>query len=135
MFRIAQYLALALGSHALVTGESVGQVGSQTLENIASVRSVVGMPILSPLIGTDKQEIVDEARSLGSYDISIIPDQDCCTLFVPKHPVTRSTTEEVDRIESALDIDALVEKAISGGDMTYTGLGKGYSRVSLMEVI
>ena len=93
------------------------------------------MPILSPLIGTDKQEIVDEARSLGSYDISIIPDQDCCTLFVPKHPVTRSSAEEVDRIESVLDIDALVEKAISGGDMTYTSLGKGHSKVSLMEVI
>lgn len=118
MFRIAQRIALDRGAKALVTGESLGQVGSQTLENIATVRSVLDMPVLSPLIGTDKQDIVDEARAIGTYLISIIPDEDCCTLFVPKHPVTRSTPEEVDRLEASLDVAALVERAVAGAEMT-----------------
>ena len=111
MARIAQRLAREHGSKALVTGESLGQVGSQTLENMVTVRSVLDLPVFSPLIGMDKQEIVGEARGIGTYPISIIPDEDCCTLFVPRHPVTHTTAEEVERLESALDIDALVEHA------------------------
>ena len=132
MFRIAERIAKDRGAKALVTGESLGQVGSQTLENIVSVRSVAELPILSPLIGTDKQEIVDEARRIGTYPISIIPDEDCCTLFVPKHPVTRSTPEEVDRLEATLDIPALVEKAVSQAELTHftpKGISSGRSSV------
>ncbi len=114
MARIAQRLAREHGAKALVTGESLGQVGSQTLENLATVRSVLDLPVFSPLIGMDKQEIVGEARGIGTYPVSIIPDEDCCTLFVPRHPVTHTTPEEVERLESALDIEALVEQAAAG---------------------
>ena len=117
MARIAQRIAEEQGAKALVTGESLGQVSSQTLENLATIRSAVGLPILSPLIGMDKQEIIDEARRLGTYPISIIPDEDCCTLFVPSHPATRSTTEEVERLESSLDIPALVNRAVSQAEV------------------
>ena len=117
MARIAQRLAREHGAKALITGESLGQVGSQTLENMVTVRSVLDLPVFSPLIGMDKQEIVTEARSIGTYPISIIPDEDCCTLFVPRHPVTHTTAEEVDRLESALDVDALVERAAAGAEI------------------
>lgn len=113
MLRIAEAIANKLGAKALVTGESVGQVGSQTLENIATIRSVASSPILSPLIGMDKQEIVEEARRIGTFPISIIPDEDCCTLFVPKHPVIRSNLKDVEAMESSLDLDRLVETAVS----------------------
>jgi thiamine biosynthesis protein ThiI len=117
MARIAERIAEEHGAKALVTGESLGQVGSQTLENLVTIRSAVGLPILSPLIGMDKQEIINEARHLGTYPISILPDEDCCTLFVPRHPVTRSTPEEVERLESALDIPALVERAVAQAEV------------------
>ena len=117
MARIAQRIAREHGVKALVTGESLGQVGSQTLENMVTVRSVLDLPVFSPLIGMDKEEIVNEARSIGTYPISIIPDEDCCTLFVPRHPVTHTTAEEVDRLESALDIDALVEAAAANAEV------------------
>lgn len=113
MARIAERLANEHGAKALVTGESLGQVGSQTLENLITVRSAVTLPILSPLIGMDKQEIIGEARRIDTYPISILPDEDCCTLFVPKHPATRSTPEEMDRLEAVLDIPALVERALA----------------------
>jgi thiamine biosynthesis protein ThiI len=113
MARIAERLANERGAKALVTGESLGQVGSQTLENLVTVRSAVTLPFLSPLIGMDKQEIIGEARNIDTYPVSILPDEDCCTLFVPKHPATRSTPEEVGHLESALDIPALVEKAMA----------------------
>ena len=118
MARIAERIAKEQGAKALVTGESLGQVGSQTLENLVTIRSAVGLPILSPLIGMDKQEIIGEARRIGTYPISILPDEDCCTLFVPRHPVTRSTPKEVERLESALDIPALVEMAASQAEVT-----------------
>ena len=117
MARIAQRLAQERGAKALVTGESLGQVGSQTLENMVTVRSVLDMPMFSPLIGMDKQEIVTEARAIGTFPISIIPDEDCCTLFVPRHPTTRTVPEEVERLESALDIDALVERAAAQAEV------------------
>ena len=117
MARIAQRIARDHGVKALVTGESLGQVGSQTLENMVTVRSVLDLPVFSPLIGMDKEEIVNEARSIGTYPISIIPDEDCCTLFVPRHPVTHTTAEEVERLESALDIDALVETAAANAEI------------------
>ena len=103
----------------MATGESIGQVGSQTIENLTTIRSVTTMPILSPLIGMDKQDIVNKARALETYPISIIPDQDCCTLFVPRHPRTTSTSQELDTIESTLDVNAIVEKTIDATEVLH----------------
>ena len=111
MLRIAERIGSARGAMALVTGEVVGQVASQTLENLQVIDSVATLPVFRPLIGMDKEEIMDEARRLGSYPISIIPDQDCCTLFMPRHPLTRGRLEHVEAAERALPIDEIVEKA------------------------
>ena len=111
MLRIGERIARASKSVALVTGEAVGQVASQTLDNMAVIDSVSLMPVLRPLVGMDKEEIVREARRLGTYDVSIVPDEDCCTLFTPKHPATRARMRKVEEAESALDLDALVEEA------------------------
>jgi thiamine biosynthesis protein ThiI len=111
MVRIAESIARRHRAKALVTGEVVGQVASQTIENLSSIDEVSTMPILRPLIGMDKEEITAEAQRLGTYPISIIPDQDCCTLFTPKHPATKARRDDVLRAESALD----VEKIAQGG--------------------
>ncbi len=108
MVRVAEEIARRVGGLALVSGESIGQVASQTVENVATIDAVAGIPTLRPLIGMDKQEIIDEARRIGTFDISILPDEDCCSLFVPRHPVLRSTVTEADRMEAALDVDGLV---------------------------
>jgi thiamine biosynthesis protein ThiI len=113
MMRIAEALAHRVGAKALVTGESVGQVASQTLENLAAINEAVRLPILRPLIGMDKQEIVGQAIALGTYDISIIPDQDCCTLFVPHHPTVRADSEVIAQIEAKLDLQTLVQQGIN----------------------
>ncbi|MBI2867222.1 MAG: tRNA 4-thiouridine(8) synthase ThiI [Chloroflexi bacterium] len=113
MFRIAEALALRHGARALVTGESLGQVSSQTLENMAVIERVTTMPVLRPLVSMDKAEIEVQARRLGSYPISIIPDQDCCSLFVPKHPVTRGRLEDVEKLEQGLDVERLVRDALA----------------------
>jgi thiamine biosynthesis protein ThiI len=111
MLRIAERIARARGAQGLVTGDVVGQVASQTLENLQVIGSVATLPVFRPLIGMDKQEIMDEARRLGSYTISIIPDQDCCTLFTPRNPLTRGRLHLVEAAERALPIDEIVEKA------------------------
>ena len=111
MLRIAEKIALARGAKALITGDVVGQVASQTLENLQVIGSVATLPVFRPLIGMDKEEIMNEARTLGSYPISIIPDQDCCTLFTPRNPLTRGRLANVEAAEGALPIDELVEKA------------------------
>ena len=111
MLRIAEKIARARGAKALVTGEVVGQVASQTLENLQVIGSVATLPVFRPLIGMDKEEIMVEGRRLGSYAISIIPDQDCCTLFTPRNPLTRGRLEHVEAAERALPIDEIVEKA------------------------
>ncbi len=117
MVRIAQELAARNGARALITGESLGQVSSQTLENIAVIDTAADrLPILRPLVGMDKEEIVARARVLGTYPISILPDQDCCTLFVPKHPVTRGRLGDVERIESDLPVDRLVAEAVEAAE-------------------
>ncbi|PZC47412.1 MAG: thiamine biosynthesis protein ThiI [Chloroflexi bacterium] len=113
MFRIAEQVARREGALALVTGESVGQVSSQTVENIAAIDAVASMPVLRPLIGMDKVEIIDQARALGTYAVSIIPDQDCCSLFTPTHPVIRSKASELERFEEDLDVEGLVSQAVS----------------------
>jgi tRNA uracil 4-sulfurtransferase len=112
MMRIAERIGQTFDSQALVTGDCVGQVASQTLENLAVVGSVATIPIFRPLIGMDKEEITGEAIRLGTYPISIIPDQDCCTLFTPRNPMTRARLAQVEIAEQALPIDALVERAV-----------------------
>jgi thiamine biosynthesis protein ThiI len=111
MLRIAEKIARVRGAQALVTGDVVGQVASQTLENLQVIGTVATLPLFRPLIGMDKEEIMDEARRLGSYAISIVPDQDCCTLFTPRNPLTRGRLHLVEAAERALPIDEIVEKA------------------------
>ena len=117
MVRIAEAIARQVGAAALVTGESLGQVASQTLANLTRINEVSGLPILRPLIGMDKIEITDQARALGSFEISIEPDQDCCTLFVPKNPATRISAEEIQRLESRLDIQRLVLAGVESAEV------------------
>jgi thiamine biosynthesis protein ThiI len=114
MVRIAERLAREWGAQALVTGEVVGQVASQTLENMAVIDSVATMPILRPLVGMDKEEITVEAQRIGSYAISIIPDQDCCQLFTPRHPATRAQARDVEAVEQSLPVDEWVARAVAG---------------------
>ena len=115
MVRIAEAIGRRHGAQAITTGESLGQVASQTLSNIARIDEVADLPILRPLIGFDKLEITAEARRLGTFDISIEPDADCCTLFVPKHPATRMSEEEVHAAEARLDVERLVAAGRDGG--------------------
>jgi thiamine biosynthesis protein ThiI len=117
MMRIAERIAHQNRAQALVTGEVVGQVASQTLENMASINGVVSLPVLRPLVGMDKDEITAEAQRLGTFPISIIPDQDCCTLFTPRHPATKAGAIEVERAEAALAVDEIVERAAAGASM------------------
>jgi thiamine biosynthesis protein ThiI len=112
MMRIAERIATRQHAQALVTGEVVGQVASQTLENMATIGSVVSLPVLRPLVGMDKDEIIVEAQRLGTYPISIIPDQDCCTLFTPRHPATKAKRDEVERAEANMPIDEIVAAAV-----------------------
>ena len=114
MMRIAQRIAEANGAKAIVTGENLGQVASQTMEAMASTQAVTELPVLQPLIGMDKEEIVRLARRIGTFDTSILPYEDCCTVFTPKHPKTKPKVHEVAALESVLDIDGLVEEALSG---------------------
>ncbi len=112
MMRIAERIARARHAQALVTGDVVGQVASQTLENLAVIGSVVTLPVFRPLIGMDKDEITAQAQAIGTYPISIIPDQDCCTLFTPRNPQTRARLAEIETAERALPIDEMVESAV-----------------------
>ena len=108
MLRIGERIARREKAKALVTGESLGQVASQTLDNMTVIQQAAIMPILRPLVGMDKQEIVDQARRIGTFDISSIPDQDCCQLFVPKHPSTKARFDDVAADEAKLDVNELV---------------------------
>jgi tRNA uracil 4-sulfurtransferase len=113
MLRIAERFARKWHARALVTGEVVGQVASQTLENMTTIAEATSLEILRPLVGMDKDEITAEARAIGTLPISNIPDQDCCTLFTPRFPATRATRDQVTRAESALPIDEMVRSAVS----------------------
>lgn len=112
MLRIAEKIARVREAQALVTGDVIGQVASQTLENMAVIGSVATLPIYRPLIGMDKDEITAQAIALGTYPISIIPDQDCCTLFTPRNPQTRAKLSAIEAAEQALPIDELVDRAV-----------------------
>ena len=113
MLRIAERLARKWHAKALVTGEAIGQVASQTLENLTTIAEATTMEVLRPLVGMDKDEISAEAARIGTLTISNIPDQDCCTLFTPKHPATRARRDDVARAEEALPIDEMVERAVA----------------------
>ena len=117
MMRIADRLARRWGARALVTGEVVGQVASQTLENLAVINAVTTLPVFRPLIGLDKNEIVAEAQRLATYPISIMPDEDCCQLFTPTHPATRSTLRDAEGAEQGLDVEALVAGAVEHAEV------------------
>ncbi len=112
MFRLADKFARRWRCRALVTGDSLGQVASQTVENLGAVEAVTPMPVLRPLIGMDKIEIVEKARRIGSFEISIRPHIDCCSLHVPEHPATRSDHRELNAAEAELDVDGLVREAL-----------------------
>jgi thiamine biosynthesis protein ThiI len=113
MVRVAERLAARTGAVALVTGESLGQVASQTIENLACIEAVATMPILRPLISFDKSETIVLARRLGTYEISIRPHADCCSLFVARHPVTRGRAAKIERMEESLEWAGLVDDAVA----------------------
>lgn len=112
MMRIAEKIAEKNKGMMLITGENLGQVASQTAEALVVTDSVVNMPVMRPLIAMDKVEIMDKAAEIGTYEISIQPYEDCCTVFLPKHPVTKPKLERIERSEEALDVNALVEAAV-----------------------
>ena len=114
MLRIAEAIAKREKAKALITGESLGQVASQTLENMAVIQQAAVLPILRPLLGMDKQEIIDQARRIGTFETSSVPDQDCCQLFVPRHPATKSTPWEAEAAEKAFDVKELVRLGLEG---------------------
>ncbi len=114
MMRIAERIARKNKSKALITGESVGQVASQTLAALDVTNSAVDMPILQPLIGMDKQEVIDRANAIGTYETSILPYEDCCTVFTPRHPTTNPKREMIEKSESRLDAETLIEAALAG---------------------
>lgn len=127
MIRIAEAMARREHATALVTGESIGQVASQTLENIHAIASVATIPVLRPLIGDDKQEIVCVAEDIGTLATSIQPDQDCCTLFIPKHPHTKAQMPAIEAAEAPLDIPRLVDEAVARAtaeDFAWGGLSQ-----------
>ncbi len=114
MMRLAQGVAARTGAKALVTGESLGQVASQTMDALTVSDQVCTMPVLRPVIGMDKAEIVRLARQIGTFETSILPYEDCCTVFTPRHPRTHPVLADVLEYEKALDIDGLVERALAG---------------------
>ncbi len=114
MMRIAERVAEKQNCQGLITGESLGQVASQTIQAITVTNAVCEMPVLRPVIGMDKEEIVTISRHIGAFETSILPYEDCCTVFTPKHPQTKPRREEVEEMEKVLDIEALIEEAMAG---------------------
>lgn len=114
MMRIAEKVSNSVGSAALITGESIGQVASQTMESLVCTDNAVNIPVFRPLIGMDKEEIVTISKKIGTYETSILPYEDCCTIFVPKHPKTKPQLDEIIEAEKALEnIEEMIEQAIS----------------------
>ena len=117
MMRIAERIAKQFGAQALITGESLGQVASQTMEALGCTDAVVNMPVFRPLIGLDKTEIMDIAEKIGTYETSILPYEDCCTVFTPRHPVTKPKLDTMPDAERKLDVEALVSEAVANTEM------------------
>lgn len=114
MMRIAERIAKQNGSGALITGESVGQVASQTIAALNVTNSVCDLPVLRPLVGMDKSEIIERAEKIGTFETSILPYEDCCTVFTPKHPTTNPKLRNIEKTESVLDVEKLIEEALAG---------------------
>ncbi len=125
MMKIAERIAVSEEARALITGESLGQVASQTLESLCVTDDAVSMPVFRPLIGFDKDEIMDLARKIGTYETSILPYEDCCTVFVPKHPVTKPEVAALRASEAAVDFEPLIEKAIADTEMVIASEKRG----------
>ena len=113
MMKIAEKLAIKQNYHALITGESLGQVASQTIQGITVVDKSTEISILRPLIAMDKTEIIDIARTIDTYETSILPFEDCCTVFLPKHPVTKPKIEDINNSLALLDVDRLIDEALA----------------------
>lgn len=121
MMRIAEGVARRTGCRAVVTGESLGQVASQTMDAMAVTGAVTALPIFRPLVGMDKEEAVRIARKIGTFETSILPYEDCCTVFTPRHPRTRPRLEDVESIEEPLDVEGLVKEALEGIERVQVG--------------
>jgi thiamine biosynthesis protein ThiI len=119
MMRIAAKVAENERCSCLVTGESIGQVASQTLEAMTCTENVTLMPVFRPLIGMDKLEIIRIAERIGTYETSILPYEDCCTVFTPRHPVTKPRLDKVEKEEAKLDVEGLVNEAVAGIEVEY----------------
>ena len=117
MMRVAEKLSVRYGADALITGESIGQVASQTMEALVCTDAVVNMPVFRPLIGLDKTEIMEIANKIGTYETSILPYEDCCTVFTPRHPVTKPKLNTMPDAERKLDVDALVDEVVENTEM------------------
>jgi thiamine biosynthesis protein ThiI len=117
MMDIAQRIAVKTGSRALITGESVGQVASQTLESLHCTNAIVSMPVLRPLIGMDKNEVIEIARKIGTFETSILPYEDCCTVFIAKHPVTKPQITKIIEAEKTLDLEDMINMAITNSEI------------------
>ncbi len=117
MMRIAESIAIRKKDMMLITGEDLGQVASQTAEALVVTDSVVKMPVMRPLIAMDKVDIMDKAKEIGTYDISIQPYEDCCTVFLPKHPVTKPKLSKIEKSEEALDVEGLVSAAVDSAEV------------------
>ncbi len=125
MFRIAEEITKKERAKALVTGESIGQVASQTIENIGVIEEAIGLSVFRPLIGMDKEEIIDLAKKIKSFEISILPHQDCCSLFIPKHPATKASLAKVKGAENKLNnIEKLTNEALRGAEIKTFSYGK-----------
>lgn len=123
MMRIAEKIAKREDMHALITGESLGQVASQTIFGINVTNASVSLPVLRPLIGMDKTEIIEIAKDIETFETSILPFEDCCTVFLPKHPVTRPKLEDIEKSESVLDVEALISAAVEKSELIRITLG------------
>ncbi|MEE1042456.1 MAG: tRNA uracil 4-sulfurtransferase ThiI [Clostridia bacterium] len=117
MMQIADKIATDTGSYALITGESIGQVASQTIQALAVTNAVVGMPVFRPLIGMDKDEIIQISRKIGTFETSILPYEDCCTVFTPKHPTTKPNIERIMQSESKLELEDMIKTAIENTEV------------------
>ena len=117
MMRIAERVAREGKSQALITGESIGQVASQTMEALNCTNSVCTLPVFRPLIGFDKIDIIDYAQKIGTYETSSLPYEDCCTVFTPKHPATKPKAEKIKEGEDKLDQDTLIQTAVDNAEI------------------
>ncbi|NJD03030.1 MAG: tRNA 4-thiouridine(8) synthase ThiI [Ruminiclostridium sp.] len=117
MMVISEMIAVKTGAQALITGESMGQVASQTIQSLAVTNAAVKMPVFRPLIGMDKNEVIEIARKIDTFETSILPYEDCCTVFVAKHPKTRPRLEEIEKHEAGLQLTGLIEKAVDNTEV------------------